>query len=94
MAMYQLSTLSDDTIITHSHLMYENGVDTVYVHFERPSDDGFDSVRCRLPDYKWEVWEGSYSDEEMTVFEHMVRNGAHVFYQLAKTGGFDVADAV
>ena len=31
----------------------------------RHTEDGFDSVRFELPSYKIEVWEGSYTDEEL-----------------------------
>ena len=40
----------------------------VIVNFERPVENGFNSARCELPDYKWTVNEG-YSDEEIAFFE-------------------------
>ena len=36
------------------------------VNFERPKEDGFDSARCELPDYKWTERQG-YSDEEIAM---------------------------
>ncbi len=36
--MYPYMTLPDETLITHSHLLDENGTKTVEVHFERPKD--------------------------------------------------------
>lgn len=36
--MYPYITLADGTEI---------------VHFERPTEEEFDSARCELPDYKW-----------------------------------------
>ena len=37
------------------------------VNFERPTENGFDSARCELPDYKWTDRHG-YSDEEIAMF--------------------------
>ena len=50
--MYPYITLADDTEITHSHIMEHEGVQLVEVHFERPTEDGFVSARCVLPDRK------------------------------------------
>ena len=94
MAMYPLSILEDNTQIMYSNLQEEDGIKIVNIHFERPTKDGFDSVRCKLPTYDWTVWEGNYTDEEMKIFEHMVKDGAHVFYELAEIGGYDFANAV
>ena len=94
MAMYPFSTLADETLITYSHLIEENNEKIVYVHFERPTNDGFDSIRCRLPSYEWTVKEGRYTSEEIAMFERMLRDGAHIFYELAEAGGFDFANAV
>ena len=44
--MYPYLTFSDETLVTHSHLMDKDGVNTVDVHFERPTSNGFDSARC------------------------------------------------
>ena len=49
--MYLYQTLPDETEIVHSHLIIEDGVPKVIVHFERPTEDGFDSARCSLPEY-------------------------------------------
>ena len=94
MAMYPLSILEDNTQIMYSHLKEENGIKTMDIHFERPTENGFDSIRCKLPTYEWIIWEGKYTDEELEIFEHMVRDGAHVFYELAEIGGVDFANAV
>ena len=61
-------TLADETEIVHSQIIEENGVKKVIVNFERPVENGFNSARCELPDYKWTVNEG-YSDEEIAFFE-------------------------
>ncbi len=91
--MYPYMTLPDETLITHSHLLDENGIKTVEVHFERPIDTGFDTARCSLPSYKWIIRDG-YSDKEITEFERMLHDGAHVFFKYAERGGATVAKAV
>ena len=91
--MYPYITLNDDTLITHSHLKKRDGKQIVEVHFERPTDEGFDMARCSLPSYEWIMRDG-YSDEEIAEFENMVKRGAHLFYKYASMGGLDVAKTV
>lgn len=40
--MYPYITLSDETEITHFHIIEENNIQQVEVHFERPTEHGFD----------------------------------------------------
>ena len=68
--MYPYMTLSDETEIVHSQLIEDKGIKKVIVNFERPTDNGFDSARCELPEYKWTEKEG-YSDEEIAFFEKL-----------------------
>ena len=49
--MYPYMTFADGTEVVHSQLIHEDGIDKVLVHFERPTDTGFDSARCELPSY-------------------------------------------
>ena len=51
--MYPYMTLADETEIVHSQIVEKDGMKKVIVNFERPTEDGFDSARCELPDYKW-----------------------------------------
>ena len=60
--MYPYMTLADETEIVHSKIVEKDGMKKVIVNFERPTEDGFDSARCELPDYKWTERQG-YSDE-------------------------------
>ena len=46
----------------------DEGRESLFVHFERPTEKGFDAVRIALPSYKIEVWEGNYSNEEIEFF--------------------------
>lgn len=89
--MYPYMTFGDGTEVVHSELFEEDGVKKVLVHFERATDDGFDSARCELPSYTWTQWEGSFAPEEQAAFEHFLSNNAHLLYRYAETGGLKVA---
>lgn len=88
--MYPYMTLADETEIVHSHMIDDNGVKKVLVHFERPTADGFDSARCELPSYQWVSREG-YSDEEIALFEQLLHSNAHLIYKYAECGGVRIA---
>lgn len=88
--MYPYMTLADDTIVTHSHLIEEDGVKKVLVNFERPTERGFDTARCELPSYRWVMREG-YSDSEIAAFEQYMHANAHLFYKYAQNGGLCIA---
>ena len=88
--MYPYMTLSDETEIVHSQLIEDKGIKKVIVNFERPTDNGFDSARCELPDYKWTEKTG-YSDEEIAFFEKLLHSNAHLLYKYAANGGIKIA---
>ena len=75
--MYPYMILPDGTEIVHSHLFEENGMQCVEVHFERPTEYGFDSARCELTEYKWILREG-YTDDEIAMFEQLLHSNAHL----------------
>lgn len=88
--MYPYMKLSDETEIVHSHLIEENGEKRVEVHFERPTEDGFDTARCSLPSYKWIRIDG-FTEEEIANFEIFLRNNAHLLFKYAEIGGINIA---
>ncbi|NLM21031.1 MAG: hypothetical protein GX207_04700 [Peptococcaceae bacterium] len=88
--MYPYIVLSDETEITHSHIIEENNVLCVEIHFERPTEEGFDMARCILPTYKWIKREG-FSDKEIEKFERFLKNNAHLLYKYAASGGVKIA---
>ena len=88
--MYPYMTLSDETEIVHSQLIQDVDQNKVIVHFERPTEDGFDSARCELPNYTWISKEG-YSDDEISMFETLLRSNAHLLYKYAANGGVRIA---
>lgn len=89
--MYPYLTFGDGTEVVHSEVFDEDGVSKVLVHFERPTEDGFDSARCELPSYRWTSWEGNFSPAEKEHFERFLRDNAHLLYRYAATGGLRVA---
>lgn len=88
--MYPYMILADETEIVHSQIIEEENKQKVIVHFERPIEDGFDSARCELPDYKWIIKEG-YSEEEINTFEQLLHSNAHLLYKYAANGGIQIA---
>ena len=84
--MYPYMTLGDGTEIVHSQILEEAGQTKVIVHFERSTDNGFDSARCELPEYHWQYKEG-YSDEEIAMFEQLLHSNAHLLYKYAANEG-------
>lgn len=88
--MYKYMTLADETEIVHSHIIEIEGQKIVIVNFERPTETGFDSARCELPDYKWTECEG-YTDEEIAMFEELLHSNAHLLYKYAENGGIQIA---
>jgi len=88
--MYAYITLPDETLITHSQILDLNGVKSVKVHFERPSDDGFDYATCYLPSGQW-VEQHGYSAEEMRQFDSIVKSHAHLLFRYAQCGGVSIA---
>lgn len=88
--MYPYMALSDETEIVHSQIIDEDGEQKVIVHFERPTDDGFNSARCVLPEYKWLLVEG-YSEQEIALFEQLLHSNAHLIYKYAMNGGIQIA---
>lgn len=88
--MYPYMILADETEITHSHLLDRDGVEQVEVHFERATEQGFDSARCVLPTYQWKFKEG-FSAEEIQFFEEFLGHNAHLLYRYAAQGGISCA---
>ena len=67
---YPFLTMPDDTVITHSSIYEEDGIEKIKVYIERPTDNGFIDATCILPSYTWE--NHGFSEEEITVFQEML----------------------
>ena len=73
--MYPYVKYADGTEVVFSHIMKnENGEEIIHVHFERPTDNGFDSVRFELPSCKILYKDGHYTDEEIDVYKTQLKN--------------------
>lgn len=81
--LYPYTVLGDDIQVCHSGIIYD-GTERVLVHFERPTEDGFDSVRCELPSLAWTFWEGSFDQEELAGFEEFLKDNAQATYRRAR----------
>ena len=89
--MYPYVKYEDGTEVVFSNIYTENNIDCIDVHFERPTEKGFDSIRIQLPTYKVTIWEGNYSEKEIEFFKQVVQNSADLFYKYAKEGGLKIA---
>lgn len=88
--MYPYMILADETEIVHSHIIDEKGTQCVEVHFERPTEEGFDVARCSLPTYTWIKREG-FTDKEIEKFVMFLHSNAHLLYKYAASGGVKIA---
>lgn len=90
--MYPFCKYSDGTEVVFSGIIKNNkGDETIQIHFERPTENGFDSVTFELPSYTILYKEGNYSDEEIELFRTVVECGAPSFYRWAREGGIQIA---
>lgn len=78
--LYPYMTLADETEIVHSQIL--DG-EKVVVHFERPTEEGFDSARFELPSYELLYGEG-YSQNELDFFRELLQKNACSIYKTAK----------
>ena len=82
----------DGTEVVFSDIIKnEKGEHTIQIHFERPTEYGFDSVRFELPSYNILYKEGNYTQEEIEMFKNIVERSAPSFYRWAKEGGIHIA---
>ena len=81
--MYPYVKYPDRTEVLFSNIYIDNEQKCIDVHFERPTKDGFDSVRIKLSTYEVTVWEGNYTDEEIEFFKQVVKNSCDLFYKYA-----------
>lgn len=89
--MHPYLTFADGTMVLHSDLKPDDDGGRVLVHFERPTDDGFDSVRFELPSLEMTPWEGSFSAEEIAGLKRFLISNAHLLYEFAAEGGLNIA---
>ena len=88
--LYPYMTLPDETEIVHSEIINKDGKKFVKVYIERPTEGGFDSAICWLPDYRWEDVKG-FSQKDIDYFSDIIHSGAHLLFEFARNGGFESA---
>jgi len=88
--LYPYITLGDGTDILHSHIIEEDEMVKVEVHFERPLEDGFAVARCVLPTYEW-IKKENYTEEDIKLFIKFLESNAPLIYKYARTGGISIA---
>ena len=85
--MYPFCKYEDETEVVFSDIKKnDNGEEVIYIHFERPTENGFDSVRFELPTYNIVYKEGNYTEEEIKMFRKIVEQGAPYFYNGQEKG--------
>ena len=90
--MYPFCKYEDETEVVFSDIKKnDNGEEVIYIHFERPTENGFDSVRFELPTYNIVYKEGNYTEEEIDMFRKIVEQGAPYFYKWSREGGRKIA---
>lgn len=91
--MYAYMTLNDGTEIVHSQLLSDKDGKKVIVHFERPSDLGFDDATCELPSFTWTESVG-FTEKEMEFFSKFLHSNEHLILKYAEKGGIGLANPV
>ena len=88
--MYPYVKYPDGTEVTFSNIYIDNNQECIDIQFERPTENGFDSVRIKLPTYEVTIWEGKYTNKEIDFFKQVAKNSSDLFYKYAKEGGFKI----
>ena len=90
--MHEYVKYVDGTLAVFSDIRKkDNGEEYIIVSFERPTENGFDTVVFELPSYEIVEQDGNYSEEEIKEFRETVEKGAHLFFKYAREGGLKFA---
>ena len=90
--MYPFVTYSDGTEVVFSDIRKKSDKEEyIWICFERPTENGFDTVIFELPSYEIIRRDGNYSDEKIEEFKQIVERGAPLFFKYAKEGGMKSA---
>ena len=83
--VYEFSKYPDETLVVFSDIRKkDNGEEYIRVSFERPTEEGFDTVVLELTSYKIVEKEGNYSEEEIKEFRETVEKRAHLFFKYTR----------
>lgn len=90
--MHEFCKYPDGTEVVFSDIRKkENGEEYIRICFERPSENGFDTIIFELPSYEIVRKDGNYTDKEIEIFRTVVERGAPSFYRWAREGGIKIA---
>ena len=90
--MYPFIKYSDETEVVFSNIRKkENDEEYIWVCFERPTENGFDTVIFELPTYEIVRKDGSYTEGEIEKFRQVAERGAPLFFRCAREGGMKSA---
>lgn len=90
--VYKFAKYPDETLVVFSDIRKkDNGDEYIRVTFERPTENGFDTVVFELPSYEIVEKDGNYSEVEIAEFRDTVEKGAHLFFKYAREGGLKLA---
>ena len=90
--LYPFCKYEDETEVSFSDIkVNDKNEEIIYIHFERPTENGFDSIRFELPSYKIVYKEGNYTIDEINLFKKIVEQGAPYFYKWSREGGIKIA---
>lgn len=90
--MHPYCKYNDGTEVVFSDIRKnEKGEETIWISFERPTKEGFDTIIFELPTYKVLRKEGNYTQKEIEIFKTVVERGAPSFYRWAREGGIKFA---
>lgn len=85
--MHEFVTYSDGTLVVFSDMRKkENGQEYIIICFERPTENGFDTIIFELPSYNIVKQDGNYSEKEIERFRSVVERGASYFFEIAQKG--------
>ena len=90
--MHEFVTYADGTLVVSSDIRKkDNGEEYIIICFERPRQNGFDTVIFELPSYDIVKKDGQYTDDEIAMFKTVVERGAGYFFEIARKGGIQSA---
>ena len=90
--MHEFVTYADGTLVVSSDIRKkENGEEYIIVCFERPRQDGFDTIIFELPSYEIVKRDGHFTEKEIELFKTVVERGAGYFFDVARNGGLQSA---
>lgn len=90
--MYDFCKYPDGTEVVFSDIKKnENGEETLRVCFERPTEEGFDTIIFELPSYKILRKEGKFTEKEISMFKKVIELGVQDFFEWSREGGMCIA---